>query len=113
MSTSSYKTDSSSTVSVKIDSCGAKHILADGGWCEPGLQGTDIGRHPVRAQSRVEPDRSDGSHKSIGKWNGQVSSTTQTARCHVAHAREHLPRDATETTHLVVCRQRCLQRRLL
>ena len=36
-------------------------------WCEPGLQGTDSGRHPVRAQGRVEPNRSDGSHKSVGK----------------------------------------------
>ena len=36
-----------------------------------------------------------------------------TARCHVAHVREPLPRDATETTHLVVCRQQCLQWRLL
>ena len=96
------------------------HILADGRWCEHGLQGTDSGRHPVRTQGCVEPDCSDGSHKSIGKWNGQVSATTRglqglhhTARSHVAHVREPLPRDATETTHLVVCRQQCLQWRLL
>ena len=36
-----------------------------------------------------------------------------TARCQVAHVREPLPRDATETTHIVVCRQQCLQWRLL
>ena len=76
--------------------------------------------HPVRTQGCVEPDCSVGSHKSIGKWNGQVSATTcglqglhHTARCHVTHVRESLPRDATETTHLVVCRQQCLQWRLL
>ena len=32
-----------------------RHILADGRWCEPGLQGTDSGRHTIRAQGCVEP----------------------------------------------------------
>ena len=110
-------------VSIKIRLVRSKDkfvILADGRWCEPGLQGTDSGRHPVRTQGCVEPDCSDGSHKNIGKWNGQVSATTRglqglhhTARCHVTHVREPLPRDATETTHLVVCRQQCLRWRLL
>ena len=108
-------------VSIKIRLVRSKDtfsLMADG--VKPGLHGTDSGRHPVRAQGCVEPDCSDGSHKSIGKWNGQVSATTRglqclhhTARCHVAHVREPLPRDATETTHLVVCRQQCLQWRLL
>ena len=34
-------------------------------------------------------------------------------RCHVAHAREPVPRDAAETTNIVVHGQRCLQRRIL
>ena len=107
-------------VSVKIRLVRSKDtfsLMADG--VNPDFK-ADSGRHPVCTQGCVEPDCSDGSHKSIGKWNGQVSATTRglqglhhTARCHVTQVREPLPWDATDTTHLVVCRQQCLQWRLL
>ena len=59
--------------------------------------------------------------KALGKKrDSQVSDTTRglqgllhSTRCNVSHAREPVPRDAAETTHLVVHRQRRLQRRIL
>ena len=49
----------------------------------------------------------------------KVSNTTRglqgllhSTRCNVAQARENAPRDATETTNIVVDRQRRLQRRI-
>ena len=63
---------------------------------------------------------SNGSHKSLGKRDSQISDTSRglqgllhSTRCHVAHAREPVPRDAAEATNIVVHRQRCLQRRIL
>ena len=86
-------------------------LMADG-WSEPRLQGAHSGSHTVCPQGRVESDRSDGSHKSLSKGDGQVPAKTRglqgvlhSTRCHVPHAREPLPRDVTETTHLVVYRQ--------
>ena len=83
-------------------------------------QGADSRRSVVRAQGCVESDSSNGSHKSLGKRDSQVSDTTRgmqgllhSTRCNVSHALEPVPRDAAETTHLVVHRQRRLQRRLL
>ena len=108
-------------VSVKIRLVRSKDkfsLMADG--VNPDFKVQIVDAHPVRTQGCVEPDCSDGSHKSIGKWNGQVSPATRglqglhhTARCHVTRVREPLHWDATETTHHVMCRQQCLQWRLL
>ena len=58
--------------------------------------------------------------KALEKRDSQVSDTTRglqgllhSTRCNVSHTREPVPRDAAETTHLVVHRQRRLQRRIL
>ena len=58
--------------------------------------------------------------KALEKRDRQVSDTTRglrgllhSTRCNVSHTREPVPRDAAETTHLVVHRQRRLQRRIL
>ena len=74
----------------------------------------------VRTPGCVEPDCSNGLHKSLGKRDSQVSDTTRglqsllhSTRCNVAHAREPVPRDAAETTNTVVHRQRRLQRRII
>ena len=74
----------------------------------------------VRTQGCVEPDCSNGSHKSLGKRDSQISDTSRglqsllhSTRCHVAHAREPVPRDAAEATNIVVHRQQCLQQRIL
>ena len=87
---------------------------------EPRLQCADSRRSAVRTQGCVESDCSNGSHKSFGKRDSQVSDTTRglqgllhSTRCNVSHAREPVPRDAAETTHLVVHRQRRLQRWIL
>ena len=108
-------------VSVKIRLVRSKiRLLADGWWSKPRLQGEDSGRCIVRTQGCVEPDCSNGSHKSLGKRDSQISDTSRglqsllhSTRCHVAHAREPVPRDAAEATNIVVHRQQCLQRRIL
>ena len=58
--------------------------------------------------------------KAFGKRDSQISDTSRglqsllhSTRCHVAHAREPVPRDAAEATNIVVHRQQCLQRRIL
>ena len=61
---------------------------------EPRVQSADSGSHTVHMQGRVESDRSDG-----------LQCLLHTTRRHVPHSREPLPRDVTETTHLVVYRQ--------
>ena len=57
--------------------------------------------------------------KDFGKRDNNVSYTTRglqgllhSTRYNVAHAREPVPRDATETTNIVMHRQRRLQRRI-
>ena len=74
---------------------------------------------PVRAQGRVESDGGDGAHTGVGEGNGEVSAPPgrlqgilDTAGRPVEHAREPVPRNATETHHPVVRRQRRAQRRI-
>ena len=94
-------------------------LLADGRRREPRLQGAHSGRCPVRAQGRVESDGGDGAHTGVGEGNGDVSAPPgrlqgilDTAGRPVEHAREPVPRNATETHHPVVRRQRRAQRRI-
>ena len=82
----------------------------------PRLQGADSGRFAVRTQGCDESDCSNGSHKSFGKRDSQLSDTTRGLQgifhstwCNVAHARQPVPRDADIAVH----RQRRLQRRIL
>ena len=70
------------------------------------------GRRTVRAQGRIESDGYDGAHTSVGEGNGEISATPgrlqgilNTAGRRVAHPREPVPRNTTETHHPVVCRQ--------
>ena len=55
--------------------------------------------------------------KALEKGTADTSRGLQgllhSTRCHVAHAREPIPRDAAEATNIVVHRQRCLKRRIL
>ena len=58
--------------------------------------------------------------KALEKRDSQISDTSRglqsllhSTRCHVAHAREPVPRDAAEATNIVVHRQQCLQWRIL
>ena len=76
-----------------VEMMGQRRLLADGRWSKPRLQGADSGRCAVRTQGCVEPDCSNGSHKSLGKRDSQVSDTTRglqsllhSTRCNVAHA---------------------------
>ena len=94
-------------------------LLADGRRREPRLQGAHSGRCPVRAQGRVESDGGDGAHTGVGEGNGEVSAPPgrlqgilDSTRLHVEHAREPVPRNAAETHHPVVRRQRRAQRRI-
>ena len=94
-------------------------LLADGRRRETRLQGAHSGRYPVRAQGRVESDGGDGAHTGVGEGNGEVSAPPgrlqgilDTAGRPVEHAREPVPRNATETHHPVVRRQRRAQRRI-
>ena len=68
---------------------------------------------------KAESDGCDGAHTGAGEGNGEVSATPgrlqgifDTAGRHVEHAREPVPRNATETHHPVVRRQRRAQRRV-
>ena len=92
-------------------------LLADGRRREPRLQGAHSGCCPVRAQGRVEFGGGDGAHTGVGEGNGEVSAPPgrlqgilDTAGCPVEHAREPVPRNAAETHHPVVRRQRRAQR---
>ena len=72
-------------------------------------------------KAMLSPTVKNGLHKSLGKKDSQISDTPRglqsllhSTRCHVAHAREPVPRDVAETTNnTVVHRQRCPQRRIL
>ena len=84
-------------------------LLADGRRREPRLQGAHSGRCPVRAQGRVESDGGDGAHTGVGEGIGEVSAPPgrlqgilDTAGRPVEHAREPVPRNATET-HILWC----------
>ena len=107
-------------VSVKIRLVRSKDAFSLMAGGQKRLQGADSGRCIVRTQGCVEPDCSNGSHKSLGKRDSQISDTSRglqsllhSTRFHVAHAREPVPSDAAEATNIVVHRQRCLQRRIL
>ena len=84
-------------------------LLADGRRREPRLQGAHSGRCPVRAQGRVESDGGDGAHTGVGEGNGEVSAPPgrlqgilDTAGRAVEHAREPVPRNATETQRIIL-----------
>ena len=66
-----------------------------------------------------DSDGGDGAHTGVGEGNGEVSAPPgrlqgilDTAGRPVEHAREPVPRNATETHHPVVRRQRRAQRRI-
>ena len=105
-------------VTVKIRLVRSKvAAVADGRRREPRLQGAHSGCCPVRAQGRVEFDGGDGAHTGVGEGNGEVSTPPgrlqgilDTTGRPVEHAREPVPRNAAETHHPVVRRQRRAQR---
>ena len=107
-------------VSVNIRLVRIKYAFSDVRLSKPRLQGADSGRSAVRTQGCVESDCSNGSHKSLGKRECQISDTTHglqgllhSTRCIVAHVREPVPLDEVASTYpsAFVCNTRRLPTR--